>query len=72
MSYKVEVHAEGEWVGNAIRLATNQEAVDYGHDLLCRWFVPDDYRVVESDEPVNYKWADGKLSGIPATDVPAH
>jgi len=67
MSYKPEVFAEGEWYGNGLCFATFDEADRWGHDLLFRWFVPTDSRVVESDEPVNYKMVDfvtGKIEPV--------
>lgn len=56
MSWKMEFFADNEWVGNGIRYATEQEAIDAGTELLSRWFVPSDSRAVGSDEPVNYKF----------------
>lgn len=61
MSFKVEVIADssGKWVGNAVRLATKEEAEAYGRDLAGRWMLVTERRVVESEEPVNYKWVPG-------------
>lgn len=61
MSFKVEVIADssGKWVGNAVRLATKEEAEAYGRDLAGRWMLVTDRRVVESEDPVNYKWVPG-------------
>lgn len=56
MSWKCEVHADGEWVSNGLRFATEKEANDYGIDLRSRWFVPDNHRAVKSDEPVTHCW----------------
>lgn len=53
MSYRYEVLAQGEWCGNGVRLATKEEADAGGKELLDRWTVPDTYRVVESQDPVN-------------------
>ena len=66
MSYKVEVHAIGEsgYTGNGLRFATTQEAESYASDLFSRWFGIDNYRVVTSDEPVNYQWVNGKLERL--------
>jgi len=55
MSWKMEVLAEGKWCGNALVFETELEAKLYGADLLSRWFVPTDYRTVETDAEVNYK-----------------
>lgn len=58
MSYAVEVHSpdDDSWAGNALRFETKEEADSYGFDLLSRWFTPDDYRIVESEDPVNSAW----------------
>ncbi len=55
VSYKVEVHVQGEWVANAMRYATKEQAEQAGEELLSRWMLPTAYRVVESNEPVNHK-----------------
>jgi hypothetical protein len=49
---------------NAVVLATREEADDAGRELMSRWFVPTGWAVVESDEPVNYKfdWDNGLQS----------
>lgn len=66
MSYKIEVHikSEGSWTGNAIRYETEEEAQTAGRDLLSRWWVPDTFRVVESEEPVNYVIWEGRTFNI--------
>ena len=56
MSYKTEVHVDSEWASNALRFSTEQEAIDYGHELLSRWLAPTDSRAVTSDDPVNYRF----------------
>ena len=63
MSFKPEVIADssGAWAGNALRFATPEEASAYATDLMMRWFAVRDTRVVECDEPVNYRYADHKL-----------
>ena len=63
MSFKPEVIADssGQWTGNGLRFATREEAEANVKDLERRWFLVTDTRVVESDDPVNYRWADGKL-----------
>lgn len=54
-SYKVEVIADSseQWAGNAVRFATRKEAEEYAQDLYLRWTAVRDWRVIESDEPVN-------------------
>lgn len=59
-SYAVEVVADssGKFAGNAVRLATHEEAERYARNLAARWRLVERWRVVESEEPPNYK-ADG-------------
>lgn len=65
MSWKPEVIADGNsWVGNALRFATREEAEANVRDLAWRWTLVRDTRVVESDEPVNYAYADGNLEKL--------
>jgi hypothetical protein len=66
-SWKVEITAgtSGRWSGNSVRFATRDEAKAYGRDLATRWLVPEDWRVSESADPVNYQLAyDGGLIPI--------
>jgi hypothetical protein len=64
MSYKGEVIADssGKWCGNGLRFETEDEALIYVEDLVMRWILVTEYRVVESDEPVNYSITNGKLT----------
>ena len=66
MSWKSEVIADSTntWCGNALRFATPAEARDYVWDLSMRWTLVRDIRVVESDEPVNYVFVDGRAKPI--------
>jgi hypothetical protein len=68
MSFKPEVVADstGKFYGNALRFATREEAEANVRDLMMRWFAVRETRVVESDDPVNYRWVDGKLVEIAA------
>jgi hypothetical protein len=63
MSWKPEVIADstGKWYPNALCFATKEEAEANALDLSMRWFAVRDWRAVESDDPVNYAWVDGKL-----------
>jgi hypothetical protein len=60
MCYKPEVVADrsGQWTGNAC--ATEQEAKSYVDDLAMRWTLVRDTRVVQSHDPVNCKWENGR------------
>lgn len=64
MSFKAEVIADdsGKWSGNGMAFATEPEAEQYAKDLMNRWFLVREWRVVESDQPVNYKIEEGVLS----------
>lgn len=66
MSWKPEVIADstGKWCGNALRFATKEEAELNVRDLMNRWLLVSDTRVVECDDPVNYRWIDGKLEAV--------
>jgi hypothetical protein len=66
MSFKPEVVADnsGEWCGNGLRFATQAEAEAYVSDLMWRWTLVRDTRVVVVDEPVSAKWENGKLAHL--------
>jgi hypothetical protein len=70
MSWKPEVIADssGEWCGNALRFATEAEALDNAKDLMNRWFLVRKIRATESTDPVNYRWVDGKLEEVSHAD----
>jgi hypothetical protein len=51
----------GKWCGNGLRFATREEAEANVANLAMRWFLVRDTRVVESPDPVNYAWIDGRL-----------
>jgi hypothetical protein len=64
MSWKPQVFVEGKWAGNALVFATKEEAEQNGRDLLMRWFVPTDSRAIESTDPVNYSYVNGRLERV--------
>lgn len=66
MSYKVEVIADhtGDWHSNAMRFAAKDAAERYARDLAWRWTAVREWRVSESDEPVN------TTDGSDAVEVP--
>jgi hypothetical protein len=54
------------------RPATRQEAEANVRDLMMRWFAVRETRVVESDDPVNYRYFDGRLKSLgPEESTPA-
>jgi len=58
MSYKpaVQVYGEEPFYKNGLSFATYDEAEAEAKSLSCRWTMVRNYRVEESDEPVNYRW----------------
>lgn len=66
MSYKPEVRTSknGDWCGNGLAFATREEAEGNVQDLMQRWLLVTETRVVESDQPVNYKWQNGALVAV--------
>lgn len=60
-SWKCEALAENEWVSNALRFATRQEAIDYGVDLMSRWMAAKQTREVQTGDPVTHRFVSGKL-----------
>lgn len=66
MSFKPEVQTDGtgQWYGNALRFATREEAEANVADLMGRWLLVHNTRVVEIDDPVNYRWTDAGLQRI--------
>jgi hypothetical protein len=67
MSWKPEVIADnsGQFSGNGLAFATREEAEANVKDLAQRWTLVRDTRVVESSQPVNYAWINGKLEPVP-------
>lgn len=57
MSYKPEVRvgADPKWYDNSLAFATREEAELSAKDLFNRWMLTTAWRVVESEQPVNYK-----------------
>ncbi len=66
MSFEPEVIADtsGKWCGNALCFATREEAEANVQDLMMRWFAVRETRIVESDDPVNYRYVDGRLESL--------
>jgi hypothetical protein len=62
MSWKPEVIADesGQWVGNGLAFATEEEAQSWVVDLKHRWFAVRSTRVVESIEPVAHVFIGGR------------
>ena len=63
MNYRPEISTDGgkSFSQNAQVFATREEAETMARDIFSRWMLATDYRVTESDEPVNYEIADCAL-----------
>ena len=68
MSFKPEISTDGgkTFGQNAQAFATRKEAEAMARDIFSRWMLATDYRVTESDEPVNYEIKDNALKSVPA------
>jgi hypothetical protein len=58
MSYKYEVQVARDpaWYDNMVAFATREEAQAAGQRKFDSWTLTVAFRVVESDQPVNYRW----------------
>ena len=58
MSFKPEFRVAGDpkFYPNNCAFATKEEALANGDHKFCNWTMAAEYRVVESDQPVNYRW----------------
>jgi hypothetical protein len=45
--------------------ATKEEAAENARNLFNSWTTADDYRAVETDEPVNYQMVNGRARLVP-------
>lgn len=66
MSFKPSVSTDGDatFNENALAFATPGEAEISAKDLMARWLLVTDWRVIEPDEPVNYAIKDGMLEAV--------
>lgn len=66
MSFKPEVSTDGgrTFHQNTLAFATREEAETSARDLMSRWMLVTDWRVVESDQPVNYRLTNGALEAV--------
>lgn len=60
MSFKPEVRTgtDPKFYANNLAFATREEAERSARDLMARWMLVVEWRVVESDQPVNYRLAE--------------
>ena len=67
MSFKPSVSTDGgaTFNENNLAFATREEAEASAKDLMSRWMLVTDWRVIESDQPVNYRMRyDGALEAV--------
>jgi hypothetical protein len=64
MSWKPEFLIDGVWYDNAVRFATEAEAIANAKDKFSKWTMPTDYRSVESPDPANYRWTESGLEEV--------
>ena len=67
MSFKPQVRTgrDPEFYSNNLAFATHAEAAKSASDLMDRWFLVEEWRVIESDQPVNWRInEDGSLESV--------
>jgi hypothetical protein len=67
VSFVSEIFAGDRYTDDGIRFATEAEALAWGKT---RAYAA--YRVIPSDEPVNFRWTDGKLAEAEPAYIPPH
>lgn len=55
-SWKYQVMIQGKWLPNDVRLGTREEANSLGSLKESNWTLVEEYRVVESEDKVNYRF----------------
>lgn len=64
MNFRPMVFVERTWTDNGVVFATRAEAEANARDLMARWYAVTDTRADETDAPVNYSYATGKLIAV--------
>ena len=64
MSFKagIKTSSDRTYVFNSLRFETSEEAESWAKDLMRRWLLVTEYKVFKSEDKVNYKMIDGKLT----------
>jgi hypothetical protein len=72
MSWKAEVVTDdsGKWASNALRFATEAEAIGYAKNLHARWTLVREYRATECDDPVTSTWDEARPDPEPLPRAP--
>ena len=71
MSFKPMIQTADcqDYFPNNTAFATREEAERAAKDIYDRWWSSTDWRVDESDQPVNYAFIDGVMTPVSATEV---
>jgi len=66
-NWKPEISTDGgkSYGQNAQVFATREEAETMAKDIFNRWLLATDYRVTETEDPVNYEIKDNVLKSVP-------
>jgi hypothetical protein len=65
MSWKAEFMSRGrQWTAHEPRFTTSLEAQEYAKDVFNNWEDPLQWKVTESDDPVNYQWDFNKHTAV--------
>jgi len=64
MSWKPEIFTEGKWYPNGLAFSTKEEGEAAAEKTYQNWTAAEDHRAVESNQPVNYRYVDGKLISV--------
>ena len=62
--YGVQLPDQDNLSFNAVVFATAEEAETGGKELLSRWFVPISYKVVETEDEVNYRIVNNRIERL--------
>ncbi len=71
MSFKPMIQTADcqDYFPNSTAFATREEAEIAAKDIYARWMLATDWRVDESDEPVNYSIVDGVMIPVSLTEA---
>jgi hypothetical protein len=65
-TYELQVYGNGgNWSNVGVRFPTEEEAKQAALIKFTAWTMAEDYRVVEVDEPANYRLVEGVMTEIP-------
>ena len=68
-SFKAEFLVDGKWATNALRFATKAEAEASVSELMSRWYVPEEGRAAESEDPVSHTFDFAAYRNVPVAEA---